>query len=78
MNVLQKPAYEWRNSLFVGGLKDRRLVRLESEDGRVTGEEHLLAGRGRRLCAVRQGPDGAPYLVIDEKDPELRKIVSRG
>ena len=38
--MLQKPAYEWRNSLFVGGLKDRRLVRLESEDGRVTGEKH--------------------------------------
>jgi glucose/arabinose dehydrogenase len=69
---------EWRNSLFVGGLKDRRLVRLEMEDGRVTGEEHLLAGRGQRVRDVRQGPDGALYVVTDEKAGELWKIVPRG
>ena len=65
----------WRGSLFVGGLKDTRLVRLVLEDNRVIGEEHLLADRGQRVRDVRQGPDGALYVVTDEDDGELWKIA---
>ena len=67
----------WRGSLFVGGLKDRMLVRLTLEGDRVTGEEHLLAERGQRVRDVRQGPDGALYVVTDEANGELWKIVPR-
>jgi glucose/arabinose dehydrogenase len=67
----------WRGSLFVGGLKDRFLVRLEMEGGKVTGEEHLLADRGQRIRDVRQGGDGALYVVTDEGNGELWKIVPR-
>ncbi len=67
----------WRGSLFVGGLKDTRLVRLTLEDDRVTGEEHLLADRGQRVRDVRQGPDGALYVVTDEENGELWKIAPR-
>ena len=49
----------WRGSLFTGGLKDQRLVRLTLENDRVSGEEHLLADRSQRVRDVRQGPDGA-------------------
>ena len=66
---------EWQGSLFIGGLKDGRLVRLTLEDDRVTGEEHLLADRGRRIRDVRQGPDGALYVVTDEPDGELLRIA---
>ena len=66
---------EWRGSLFIGGMKDTRLVRLELENDRVTGEEHLLADRGRRVRDVREGPDGALYIVTDEPDGELWKIA---
>src|SRR5690606_4696694 len=66
---------EWQGSLFVGGLKDTRLVRLELENDRVTGEEHLLADRGQRVRDVREGPDGALYVVTDEPDGELWKIA---
>lgn len=69
---------EWRGSLFVGALREERLVRLQLEDGRVTGEEHLLADRGQRIRDVRQGPDGALYIVTDESNGELWKIVPRG
>lgn len=65
----------WRGSLFVGALKEQRLVRLVIEGGRVTGEEHLLADRGQRVRDVRQGPDGALYVVTDEKDGQLWKIA---
>jgi glucose/arabinose dehydrogenase len=68
----------WRGSLFIGGMGSTRLVRLEVKDGRVTGEEHLLAERGQRIRDVRQGPDGALYLVTDSDNGELWKIVPRG
>ena len=67
----------WRGSLFVGGLRDTRLVRLTIEGDRVAGEEHLLAGRGQRVRDVRQGPDGALYVVTGEDDGELWTIVPR-
>jgi glucose/arabinose dehydrogenase len=67
----------WKGSLFVGGLAAERLVRLRIEGGRVTGEEHLLADRGQRVRDVRQGPDGALYIVTDEDNGELWKIVPR-
>lgn len=68
----------WRNSLFIGGLASMRLVRLVVENGRVTGEEHLLADRQKRIRDVRQGPDGALYLVTDDTSGELWKIAPRG
>jgi glucose/arabinose dehydrogenase len=67
----------WRGSLFVGGLVTKDLVRLALENDRVTGEEHLLAERGQRVRDVRQGPDGALYVVTDEKDGELWKLTPR-
>jgi glucose/arabinose dehydrogenase len=67
----------WRGSLFVGALKERRLVRLVLEDDKVIGEEHLLADRGQRVRDVRQGRDGALYVVTDESNGELWKIVPR-
>ena len=67
----------WRGSLFVGALKEQRLVRLSLKDGKVTGEEHLLADRGQRVRDVRQGPDGALYVVTDEDNGELWKIAAQ-
>jgi glucose/arabinose dehydrogenase len=56
---------EWKNSLFIGSLRQQRLVRLELENNRVVREEHLLTDHGQRIRDVRQGPDGALYLVSD-------------
>jgi glucose/arabinose dehydrogenase len=67
----------WRGSLFVGSLKEQRLVRVVIENERVVAEEHLLTDRGQRVRDVRQGPDGALYLVTDEARGELWKIVPR-
>jgi aldose sugar dehydrogenase len=65
----------WRGSLFIGALKEQRLVRLVIKDNRVTGEEHLLTDRGQRIRDVRQGPDGALYIVTDDNNGELWKIT---
>ena len=68
----------WRGSLFVGGLSSMRVVRLQMANGRVTGEEHLLTDRRQRIRDVRQGPDGALYVVTDGASAELLRIAPRG
>jgi glucose/arabinose dehydrogenase len=68
---------EWRGSLFTGALKEKRLVRLVLENNRVVGEEHLLADRRQRVRDVRQGPDGALYVVTDESNGQLWKLEPR-
>jgi len=64
----------WRGQLFVGGLQARGLVRLVIEDRRVVAEERLLVDRGERIRDVRQGRDGALYVVTDASDGQLWRI----
>ncbi|MES2315982.1 MAG: PQQ-dependent sugar dehydrogenase [Pseudomonadota bacterium] len=66
---------QWRGSLFSGGLasKDIRRIALD-KDGAVTGQERLAIGE--RVRDVRQGPDGALYLITDEDNGKLMKIVA--
>jgi len=68
---------EWRGSIFIGGLVSQKLVRLVVKNNRVVGEEHLLADRRQRIRDVRQGPDGALYVVTDEANGELWKLAPR-
>ena len=66
---------EWQGSLFVGGLARPGLYRLTLDGNKVTGEESLFADMGARIRDVRQGPDGAIYLLTDEEDGRLLRIV---
>jgi glucose/arabinose dehydrogenase len=68
---------QWRGSLFIGGLKDKDLVRLTLANGRVTGEERLLADRGQRIRDVRQDAAGALYVVTDAEQGEVWRIAPR-
>jgi glucose/arabinose dehydrogenase len=65
----------WKGNLFVGGLRKASLVRLVIEGQRVVGEEWLLSERNKRIRDVRQGPDGALYVVTDDQDGEVWKIT---
>jgi len=56
----------WKADLFVGSLKDQMLVRLKLEGEKVAKEERMLRGVMGRIRDVRQGPDGALYLLTDE------------
>ena len=67
----------WRGNIFVGGLASQKLVRLVIKDNRVVGEENLLADRGQRVRDVRQGADGALYVVTDEANGELWRIAPK-
>jgi len=64
----------WRGNLFVGALKLRFLARLELDGERVVKEERLLQGLGERIRDVRQGPDGALYLLTDSGDGRILRL----
>ena len=65
----------WKNSLFIGGHGTRDLVRLSLDGERVTGEERLLVDLKEAIRDVRQGPDGALYLLTDGGQGRLLKLV---
>jgi glucose/arabinose dehydrogenase len=68
---------EWTGDLFLGSLLGKHLVRLRLVNDRVAFEERLLEDLGRRIRDVRQGPDQSLYVLTDEDDGQLLRIVPR-
>jgi glucose/arabinose dehydrogenase len=65
---------DWKGQLFVGALAATQLVRLEVQpDGKVLAEERFAIGK--RVRDVREGPDGALYLVTDEDAGEILRVA---
>jgi aldose sugar dehydrogenase len=64
----------WKGSLFLGALAGRMLVRLELDGERVVGEERLLRELNERIRDVRQGPDGALWLVTGNPAGRLLRV----
>lgn len=66
---------KWKGDLFAGGLAGTRLVRLrlDAARGNVTEEEVLLTDLNARIRDVRQGPDGALWLLTD--DPSNGRLL---
>lgn len=64
----------WKGSAFVASLKFGQLARLRLDGERVVAEERLLEGLNRRLRDVRQGPDGALYLLTDETNGAILRL----
>ncbi|HEX2547514.1 MAG TPA: PQQ-dependent sugar dehydrogenase [Ramlibacter sp.] len=63
-----------KGDLFVGSLKFGYLGRVEFTNGKVAREHKLLQGIGR-VRDVRQGPDGLLYLVTDEGNGKLVRVM---
>ena len=64
---------QWRGDLMSGALKFQELHRLDLENGRIVGEEKLEIGE--RVRDVRMGPDGELYVLTDEQNGALLRIV---
>lgn len=64
----------WKGSLFVGALAGTALHRLVLDGETVVGEEVLLADLGERIRDVRQGPDGALWLLTDHGDGRILRL----
>jgi glucose/arabinose dehydrogenase len=67
----------WKGSLFIGGHATSDLVRLSLDGEKVVGEERLLTDLKARIRDVRQGPDGALYLLTDSATGQLLKLVPK-
>ena len=62
---------QWKNSMFVGGLRGAMLDRLEIVNDKVVAEEPLLTDLRSRIRDVRVGPDGAVYVLTDSGTPSM-------
>ncbi|ROR11206.1 PQQ-dependent sugar dehydrogenase [Erwinia sp. JUb26] len=65
---------QWKNSLFIGALKEKNLIRLSLNGERVVDQQRLLEDRNERIRDVRMGPDGWLYLLTDESDGKLLRV----
>ncbi|MEE3662603.1 PQQ-dependent sugar dehydrogenase [Brenneria sp. g21c3] len=65
---------QWKNSLFIGALAERNLIRLTLDGDKVAAEERLLNERDERIRDVRVGPDGYLYVLTDHDNGKLLKV----
>ncbi|HKT59978.1 MAG TPA: PQQ-dependent sugar dehydrogenase [Gemmatimonadales bacterium] len=65
----------WKGSILIGSLRGA-LVRLQLDGGRVAREERYRNdGLDARIRDVRQGPDGLVYVVTDEGDGRVLRVM---
>jgi glucose/arabinose dehydrogenase len=69
----------WQGQLFVASLKFRYLARLEIDRSgpspKVLREHKLVPDLGQRVRDVKEGPDGLLYLLTDERDGQLLRLL---
>lgn len=67
----------WEGSALIGALAGQALVRLEIEDGRVTGEARYLQGFAR-IRDVAVARDGSVMVLTDGNDGRLIRLTPGG
>ncbi len=65
----------WNGSLINGALKFELLSRLTLHGDSAVREERLLQGLRERIRDVRQGPDGALYLLTDNSAGRILRVT---
>lgn len=71
---------EWRGTLFIGGLASMHIAHLTIDGDNIVGEERLLTDlkpQPERIRDVRQGPEGAVYVLTDSNPGRLLKLVPK-
>jgi aldose sugar dehydrogenase len=58
---------QWNGNLLAGALRGLGVYRLALKDGKVVAEEPLLSELKTRIRDVRVGPDGAVYVLTEQK-----------
>ncbi len=64
---------QWKGDLFSGALMHKDVRRIDIEGDRAVKHESISIGK--RVRDVRQGPDGMLYVLTDENDGQLLRIV---
>ncbi len=65
----------WKGSLINGALKFELISRLMLNGDKVVKEERLLQGLNERIRDIRQGPDGALYLLTDNAAGRILRVA---
>ncbi|MGC4043193.1 MAG: PQQ-dependent sugar dehydrogenase [Armatimonas sp.] len=68
---------EWDGNLFAAGHNGEHIARLVLNGNKVVGEERLLLDQHQKMRDVRQGPDGALWVLTDNQDGRLIRIAPR-
>ena len=63
----------WKGNLLLSGLSSQAIVRLALDGEKVTGEERIELGK--RIRNVVQGPDGAVYVLTDQKKGKILRLT---
>jgi glucose/arabinose dehydrogenase len=66
---------QWKGNLFVGALAGRALWRLTLKGDTVVAREALFQTLLDRIRDVRQGPDGALYLLTDSSNGRILRVA---
>ncbi|MDX1668217.1 MAG: PQQ-dependent sugar dehydrogenase [Limnobacter sp.] len=66
---------QWKGHLLVGALAGRHLRLVKLDGTKVVGQEVLLDELNARIRDVRQGPDGAVYVLTDSTQGQLIKLT---
>lgn len=66
---------DWTGDIFISSLKGQRLSRLSLREGKVFEEEEMLGELKTRIRDVREGPDGALYILTDEDSARLVRMT---
>jgi len=65
----------WKGQLFIGSLRAEALIRIELDGRTVLHQERLLKTLNERIRDVRQGPDGYLYLLTDNPDGRVLRVM---
>jgi len=68
---------QWKGNLFIGALKFKDVRRLVMKGDRIVGEEVLLSNLNDRIRDIRQGPDGALYILTDNAKGRILKLAPK-
>jgi glucose/arabinose dehydrogenase len=65
----------WKGHLFNGGLVSKSVVRLELNGDKAVKQEHILKELNERIRDVRDGPDGALWVVTDNSAGRILRVT---
>jgi aldose sugar dehydrogenase len=66
---------QWKGSLFNGALKLQLVSRVTLDGDKAVKEERMLQDLNERIRDLRQGPDGAIYLLTDNIDGRILRMA---
>ena len=66
---------QWQGDLFIGTLAAQHLRRVDVNGEEVAGEYELLEDKGLRIRDVEQDSEGYIYVLTDERDGQILRLV---